>query len=256
MLPFRQLAAAVVILATLGWSSAAAQPPLSVAAASDLQMVLPAIAERFQRATGQALRISFGSSGNFVAQIRNGAPFDLFLSADTAYVQRLVESGHALRRSVTPYATGRLVLWARAGALDVRQGLSMLTDQRVRRIAIANPEHAPYGRAAMAALRHAGIAESIRPKLVLGENIAQAAQFVQSGNADAGLIALSLALAPVMQASGSYVDIPQSSFPPIEQAAVVISRSRQIAAAERFLAYLRQPEAVELLRASGFGVEP
>lgn len=256
MIATRTLAVAVLTIGMLAGRAAPAAAQLTVAAAADLQVVLPAIADRYRQSTGQVLRITYGSSGNFVTQIQNGAPFDLFLSADTAYVERLVESGHARRGSVTPYATGRLVLWARKDRrLDVGRGLSVLTDPRVRRVAIANPEHAPYGRAALAALRHAGIAEAIRTKLVLGENIAQTAQFVQSGNADAGLIALSLALSPALLASGSYIDIPPSSFPPIRQAAVVVSRSRQAEAAGRFLAYLRQPDAVALLRASGFGVD-
>jgi molybdate transport system substrate-binding protein len=257
MVAHRRVALTLLMLVTLLADSSPASAQLAVAAASDLQAVLPAIADRYQQRTGQILRISYGSSGNFVTQIQNGAPFDLFLSADTAYAERLVESGHAIRGSLTPYATGRLVLWARRDRpIDVGQGLAALTDRRVRRVAIANPEHAPYGRAAMAALQHAGVAEAVRGKLVLGENIAQAAQFAQSGNADAGLIALSLALSPAMRASGSYVDIPPSSFPAIRQAAVVVSRSRQAEAAQRFLGYLRQPDAVALLRAAGFGVDP
>jgi molybdate transport system substrate-binding protein len=123
-------------------------------------------------------------------------------------------------------------------------------------VAIANPEHAPYGRAALAALQHAGIAEAVKPRLVLGENVAQAAQFVQSGNADAGLIALSIALSPALRDAGVHVDVPPSFFPPLRQAAVVLARSRRQDMARAFVAFLTQPASVALLRASGFGTEP
>lgn len=237
--------------------SAVAHAQLAVAAASDLQVVLPAIAQRYQQATGQRLRISYGSSGQFVSQIENGAPFDLFLSADSAYAERLIASGHAAAGSLTPYATGRLVLWSRKDrGLDVSRGLSILSDAKVRRIAIANPDHAPYGRAALAALRQAGLTEAVRPRLVLGENISQAAQFVQSGNADAGLIALSLALAPALRSVGVFQELPASAYPPLRQSAVIVSRSRQPETAARFLLFLRSPDILDLLRTSGFGVEP
>src|SRR5206468_9754557 len=160
---------------------------LTVAAASDLQSALPAIASRFENATGQPVRLTFGSSGNFFAQIQNGAPFDLFLSADIDYPRRLASSGLAERGSLREYAVGRVVLWTRTDSgVDVKRGLAVLEDSRVRRIAIANPEHAPYGRAAVAALRHEGLYDRVRDKFVLGENISQAAQFADSGSADVG----------------------------------------------------------------------
>src|SRR5687768_931278 len=150
---------ALAVAAIAAWSSVAAQSartPLTVAAASDLQAVMPELVSRFERESGIPVRVSFGSSGNFFAQIQNGAPFDLFFSADIDYTTRLVAAGHADGATLTPYATGRLVLWTRKSTgIDVRRGVAILKDSRVRRIAIANPEHAPYGRAAVAALRAA-----------------------------------------------------------------------------------------------------
>jgi len=237
--------------------AAPASAQLSVAAAADLQAVLPDIGARFQRTSGHALRITFGSSGQFVSQIQNGAPFDLFLSADESFVRRLVASGHADGTTVAPYALGRLALWTRTDRkLDLTQGLAVLGSPAVRRIAIANPEHAPYGRAAVDALRRAGLYEQVRPRLVLGENVSQAAQFAQTGNADAGIIALSLTLAPAMRTTGTAVELPQDTFAPITQTGVVLRASRQRDAARRFLQFLSQPDIVQLLRDSGFGVRP
>ncbi len=237
---------------------ASAAPPapreLAIAAASDLQTVLPEIASRFQRETGVVVKASLGSSGNFFAQIQNGAPFDVFLSADIAYPKRLAASGHADASSQYGYATGRIVLWTRNDSgIDVRKGLAVLKDARVRRIAIANPEHAPYGRAAVAALRHDKLYDAVQSKLVLGENIAQAAQFADSGNADAGIIALALALGPALRSSGTYVEIAETSHPPIQQAAIIVSASTRKAAARQFITYLARPEIVQLLARFGFG---
>jgi len=228
---------------------------LTVAAASDLQSVLPAIASQFEKDTGQQVRLIFGSSGNFFAQIQNGAPFDVFLSADRDYPRRLEGSGHAEPGSLYEYATGRLVLWTRNDSgIDVRRGLTVLTEGRVRRVAIANPEHAPYGRAAVAAVRREGLYDRVREKFVLGENISQAAQFAQSGSTDVGLLALSLALSPTLKSSGTYVDIPESWYPPIEQAAVVLASSRQKPLARQFVDYLKNPASVRLLQSYGFAV--
>ena len=228
---------------------------LAVAAASDLQSALPAIVSQFQKDTGQQVRVTFGSSGNFFAQIENGAPFDVFLSADIDYPRRLEQAGQAERASLYEYATGRLVLWTRKDSgIDVRRGLTILTDARVRRIAIANPEHAPYGRAAVAALRHEGLYAQVQGKFVLGENISQAAQFAQSGSADVGLLALSLALSPTLKSSGAYIDIPQSWHPAIEQAAVILSSSRQKTLARQFIEYLKTADSLKILQSYGFVV--
>jgi molybdate transport system substrate-binding protein len=228
---------------------------LTIAAASDLQSALPAIASQFEKETGQRVRLTFGSSGNFFTQIQNGAPFDVFLSADIDYPKRLEAAGQAERGTLYEYATGRLVLWTRKDSgIPLGRGLTVLADARVRRIAIANPEHAPYGRAAVAALRHEGLYERVREKFVLGENISQAAQFADSGSADVGLLALSLALAPALESSGTYIDVPQSWHPPIEQGAVVLAASKQKVLARQFLDYLKKPAAAKVLQAYGFDV--
>lgn len=226
---------------------------LAIAAASDLQAVLPAISARFERQTGVSVRLTFGSSGNFFSQLQNGAPFDVFLSADLDYPDRLIAAGVGVRDSLYEYATGRIVVWARNDAgLDLRRGLHTLADARVRRIAIANPEHAPYGRAAVAALQHEHLYEGARPKLVLGENISQAAQFVQSGNADVGILALSLALAPALRPSGVYVEIPSAFHAPIRQAAIIVRASQHQASARQFLEFMKRPDIVQLMIAAGF----
>jgi len=233
----------------------AAAQSLTVAAASDLQSALPAIASRFEKDTGQHIGLTFGSSGNFFTQIQNGAPFDVFLSADIEYARRLEQSGQAERGTLYEYATGHLVLWTRNDSgIDVRPGLRVLTDERVRRVAIANPEHAPYGRAAVAALRHERLYERVRQKFVLGENISQAAQFAQSGSADAGVLALSLALSPALESSGTYIEVPESWYPPVEQAAVVLASSRQKPLARQFIEYLKNPEIRRILQSYGFAV--
>src|SRR5262249_36459097 len=212
----------------------------------------PAVAAQFEKETGHHLVVTYGSSGNFVAQIQNGAPFDLFFSADIDYARRLESTGLGEPGSLYEYAVGKIVLWTRKDSgINVAGGLQVLQDARVRKIAIANPEHAPYGRAAVAALKHAGLYDAVQAKIVLGENISQTAQFVQSGNADVGIIALSLAMAPALKSTGRYVEIPDSFYPPIEQAAVVMSASRQKPIAQQFLQYLKQPASVSTLQSFG-----
>jgi len=253
-MPILRSAVLLGSLSVLAAANAAAQP-LRVAAASDLQAALPGIAAGFEKATGKKVALIFGSSGNFFAQLQNGAPFDVFLSADIDYPRRLERDGQAEKGSLSRYATGRIVLWVRNDSpIDLTRGLAVLADPGVHRVAIANPDHAPYGRAAVAALQGAGVYERVQTKLVRGENISQAAQFVQSGNADAGLVALSLALAPALQASGRYVEIPDALYPPIEQAAAVVAASKQKAIARQFVEFLRQPESARVLTAFGFVV--
>jgi molybdate transport system substrate-binding protein len=199
--------------------------------------------------------LTFGSSGNFFAQIKNGAPFDVLLSADIEYPRQLEAAGLSDPGSLYQYAKGRLVLWTRNDSgVDVRPGLIALLDAGIRRVAIANPEHAPYGRAAVSALRHEGLYERVQGKLVLGENISQAAQFAQSGSADAGVIALALALSPTLKNSGTYTEIPESWYPPIEQAACIVASSRQKALARQFVDYLKKPDSLQILRSYGFTV--
>jgi molybdate transport system substrate-binding protein len=253
----RGLAAALVAAATLltsGATGAAAQP-LTVAAASDIQPVLPAIAAQFERETGQKVTLTFGSSGNFFAQIQNGAPFDVFMSADIDYPKQLERAGLTEPGSLYRYALGRIVVWTRNDSgVDIRSGLASLADPKVKRVAIANPEHAPYGRAAVAALRRESLYDRVQPKLVLGENISQAVQFAQTGNAEAGVIALSLALSAPLTESGTYVLVPESFHPPIEQAAIVVAASKQKPLARRFVELLKTPESVRLFSEYGFVV--
>lgn len=232
-------------------TSAVAQ--LRVAAASDLQPVLPALAEAFAARTGQSAVVTYGSSGTLATQIEHGAPFDVFLSADRDLAARLTATGVALAPSLTDLVEGRLVLWCRAVACPhAPDSVAALTDGPFARIAIANPDHAPYGRAAMAALQGAGVLTALRPRLVIAESVAQAAQFVQSGNAEVGILALSTAMTPVMQQAGRYTVLPPDSYPPIRQAGVTLARSAQPDLGRRFLAFLSEPANIARLTSAGF----
>ena len=243
------------VAAAAAWLAAttAGAQTLSVAAASDLLAALPAIAAGFEKNTGHKVAVTFGSSGNFFTQIQNGAPFDVLLSADIDYPRRLERSGEAEPGSLHAYANGRIVLWTRGDSgIDLRNGLAVLASPEVRRIAIANPEHAPYGRAAVAALRREHLYEQVQDKLVRGENVSQAAQFAQSGNADVGIVALSLALAPALKNAGTFVEIPESLYPAIEQAGVVVAASKRKQTAHAFLQFLENAESVRILETFGF----
>ena len=247
----RILATCVALLA--GALHVFAQQTVTVAAAADLQPVMTEIAARFERQSGAEVKLSFGSSGNFFAQIQNGAPYDLFFSADVDYPKELQAAGLIEPGSLYPYATGKIALWTPEGsAIDVRKGLTVLTSHAVKKVAIANPSHAPYGRAAEAALKSAGLWDSVSSKLVLGENIAQTAQFVQSGNADVGIVALSLVLAPAMKGQGKYFVVPQDLYPPLQQAAVVLKTSQHKTLARSFLQFMKSSEITSLLRRYGF----
>lgn len=224
-----------------------------VAAASDLQFAMAALIDEFRLAQPQiAVTPTFGSSGNFYAQIRNGAPFDLYLSADLSYPQQLADQGLAAGESLFTYAVGRVVVWVRPDSpLDVeRRGMDALLDPQVRRIAIANPEHAPYGIAAEEAMRSYGIYDDTQGKLVLGENVSQAAQFVDSGAADAGIIALSLAAAP--SAQGSWFEIPADRHGEIRQGGAVLASARDAGAALQFQRFLTSPAGRRILADFGF----
>lgn len=231
------------------------QQHLNVAAAADLKFALDEASAIFRRSHPQAnIRITYGSSGNFFAQITNKAPFDLFLSADRDYPRRLVALGLADERSEFTYAVGRIVLWVpNSSNLDIsKPGLEALADPSVKKIAIANPQHAPYGRAAEAALRKQKLWDKLQDTLVLGENIGQAAQFVESGSADVGVLALSLALSPQLKASGRYSIIPQNDYPTIEQAGVVLSYAAHPQTAELFRQFLCGTEGQALFARYGF----
>jgi molybdate transport system substrate-binding protein len=226
---------------------------LRIAAASDLQFAMDDLASGYQQQTAGKLSLIYGSSGNFYAQIQNGAPFDLFFSADVDYAQKLVDTQLGDPDSLFVYARGQLVLWAPSDVhLNLSQtGFAALRDPRVQKIALANPDHAPYGRAAVAALRRAGVYDQLKSKLVFGENISQAAQFAQSGSAQVGILALSLVLSPNMQ-SGDHWLIPSDLYPSIDQAAVLLTVSPNKAAARAFLAYVKSDTAREVLSRHGF----
>ncbi len=234
-----------------GWLLAGAAE-LTVAAAADLNAPLTEIANNFQKQTGNAVHLSFGASGNLTTQIENGAPYDVFFSADVGYPERLVKENLAESQSLTRYAVGALVLWVpEDSVLDVeRAGMQVLLNPAVKRIAIANPEHAPYGRAAVAALKHFGLYDRVAKHLALGESASQAAQFAQSGNALVGIIALAEAMA--LGHNGRYWIVPQDAYPALEQAAVITARSRNKELAGKFLEFVREPESAATLRRYGF----
>jgi molybdate transport system substrate-binding protein len=228
---------------------------ISIAAAADLSAVFPQVVASFEKETGKKVRINYGSSGQFLLQIENGAPFDIFFSADVQYPQRLESEGLTQPGTLYKYAIGKIVLYVPNGSqLDLSRGLRTLQSSAAKRIAIANPQHAPYGRAAVEALRKEGLYDSLQSKFVMGENISQTAQFVQSGNADAGIVALSLAISPAMKNAGCFVEIPLSDYTPLEQAAVVLKSSKDKATAALFLNYIKKPEIARLLADYGFSM--
>jgi molybdate transport system substrate-binding protein len=234
-------------------SSRRACGAITVAAASDLAFAMNEIAANFEKATGCGVRVSTGSSGNFLSQIENGAPFDVFFSADIEYPQKLEAEGLAAPGSTYLYAIGKIVLWVRNdSSLDISNGFAALRGPGVHKVAIANPQHAPYGRAAEDALRKAGVYDAVKDKLVLGENISQAAQFAESGNADAGILALSLAVAPGLKEKGRFWRVPENLYAPIQQGVVVIRASKNPQGAQAFLDFIKTPATAALLERYGF----
>jgi molybdate transport system substrate-binding protein len=226
---------------------------IRVAAAADLQFAMPDLAAQFEKQTGAKVNVTYGSSGNFFLQLQNGAPFDLFFSADIEYPRKLQSADLAEPSTLYQYAVGRIAIWTPIDAkVDVaRLGWKALLDASVQKIAIANPEHAPYGRAAVTALQKAGIYEQVKPKLVYGENISQAAQFVQSGNAQAGIVAMSLAVSPGMK-DGKRWEIPADMHPPIEQAAILMKSAKNKNGARAFLGFVKSESGRATLSKYGF----
>ena len=252
----RTLFLAVLFLLSAG--KVPAQPPapssavpLRIAAAADLQPVLPPILREFERQTGIHADASYQSSATLATQIINGAPFDLFLAADTSFPQRVIDAGRAEETEPIPYARGTLVLWTRNDSGVPALTPKALTSNAVRSIAIANPEHAPYGRAAQATLEHWHLLDAVRPKLRIAENIAQSAQYADSGNAQVGFISLTSALTPRLKADGHFVSIPPEDHPPILQGAVVVRNAPHARAAHRFLEFLRTAAIARVLAAEG-----
>ena len=251
------LFAAATLVAWLGvfppFSQDAFAEEIAVAAASDLNFAIKDLVAEYEKATGNHVKLSLGSSGNFYAQIQNGAPFDLYFSADIGYPKKLEEAGLTGPGSLYRYAVGRIVLWTNHSShRDVGKGLEILRDPAIKKIAIANPKHAPYGRAAVAAMQHFKVYDEAKDRLVLGENISQAAQFIESGACDIGVIALSLALAPTMKAAGTYWEIPSEAHPPLEQGAAILKSSKQQKTAQQFLEFMQSAQGQEIMRRYGF----
>lgn len=245
----RKLVLLTLILVLIG--SASAQE-LKIASAADLEVALEKVGAAFKKQSGIQLKVSYGSSGHFFSEIKNGAPFDVFLSADRDYPDTLDGLGKT-DQGITIYAQGRLVLWVsvRTG-LDPSANLDILSSNRINKIAIANPSHAPYGRAAVAAMSHFGVYDQVKSKLVTGESVAQAAQFAESGNAEAALIPMALASAENLRKTGHYVLVPPDSYPPLLQAAVVLRSSQNKPEAHRFVEFLRSPAAQKIFSENGF----
>ena len=257
-----QIVAAALLLAlagACGRSRPAPQPAVRIAAAADLRFALDELIAAFQHLHPDlAVSVSYGSSGNFYSQLLNGAPFDVFLSADLAYPRQLADRHLVVPQSEFTYGVGRIVVWVpSASTLDVEhQGLRALADPSIAHVAIANPAHAPYGRAAEAALRSAGVYEAVKEKLVLGESVSQTLQFVQSGAADAGVVALSLALSPTVAAQGRFAVVPLDLYPRMEQGGAVMSAARDRDAAMAFRAFMLGAPARDVLKRFGFFLTP
>ena len=246
----------VLLLASL----LGAAPPrkVAIAAAADLQFALTEVKEAFAKAQpGIEVSLTFGASGTFYAQLMSKAPFDLFLSADEGYPKKLVEAGLADGTTAFRYSRGHLVLWVPKGSPIPLEtlGLQALLHPAAKKVAIANPRHAPYGRAAEAALTKTGLLAAVTPRLVFGETSAQTSQFVQTGAADIGIIALSLALSPPMAATGRHWPVPEDTHPPLDQGGVVLNHAGDRAAAIAFRAFLQSPAGVAILRRYGFVVD-
>jgi molybdate transport system substrate-binding protein len=224
-----------------GLSAWAQQKELRVAAAADLQPVMPVVAQAYEHATGVKLVVSFGSSATLATQIIGGAPMDIFLGADFVNPEKIVAAGLADETAPTAYAKGTLVLWTRKDSGLLPLSMDRLTDPRVKTIAIANELHAPYGRAAADALRRMKLYDKVSPHFVVGENIAQTAQFVESGNAQLGLISLTTANTQHFREIGTYVLVPTSQYPEIRQCAVVMKNSDRRTDAHAFLDWLLSP---------------
>ena len=254
--PWTVAAALLYLYCALAAQEPKSSTELVVAAAADLSSALKEVAGNYEKKTGLKIKLSFGASGALTQQIQNGAPFDVFFSADMDYPRQLISTNDAEAASLYQYAIGKLVLWVPADSpLDVEhKGMQILLDPSVKKISIANPQHAPYGRAAVAALKHAGLYDQISDRLVLGENISQAAQFVESGNAQAGFVALAHAIAPEMKGKGKYWEVPADFYPLLAQGVVVLAHSQHKKEAAEFEEYIKSKDCTELLRKYGFSV--
>lgn len=226
---------------------------VSVTAASDLQYAMKEIISAYvKKNPHDKVSVVFGSSGKAFSQIGNGAPYDMFFSADISYPEKLKASGSAISEP-KPYAIGRMTVWVKkSSGLDAKKGILLLTDPKVKKIAMANPDHAPYGRIAREVMEHYKVYDRVKDKIVLGENIQQTAQFVQTGAADVGMIACSLALAPVLAKEGNYHLVPENSHKPIVQGYVLLKPALRNKTAKKFERFISSREARTIFRSYGF----
>ena len=244
----------LLLLLALPCAAAALAEKITIAAAADLKFAMDEIVTAFRQThPAEQVDVIYGSSGKFHAQIQQGAPYDLYFSADIAFPRALAQAGFAASE-VKPYALGRIVLWS--ASLDAsKMTLESLSDPQITRIAIANPKHAPYGKRAEEALRSLGLWEKLAPKLVYGENIAHTAQFVQTGNAQVGILALALAISPELASKGTYWLIPDTLHQPLEQGFVITQRAQGNALARRFADYMASPPARAVMARYGFALK-
>ncbi|MDO8745033.1 MAG: molybdate ABC transporter substrate-binding protein [Candidatus Brocadiaceae bacterium] len=245
-----------VVMCLMIWFSGIvrADEKILIAAASDLNFAMNEICRAFEKShPGIKVEVSYGSSGNFYAQIKQSAPYDIFFSADASYPSRLEEEGFAVKGQRQLYAIGKIVLWIpKKSALDPQKGLNVVLEPELKKLAISNPKHAPYGRAAEESLRYYGLLDKVQSKLVFGENISQTAQFVQTGSADAGIIAVSLAVSPSMAESGSYWVIPTESYSRLEQVYTVLQRGKGKSSVKTFLEFVQGKKGEKILSDFGF----
>ena len=245
----------IALIAVICTYQFCAAQSITVAAAADLQFAMQDFATQFQKQTGKEVKLIYGSSGNFFQQLQNGAPFDMFFSANLDYPKKLEAVGLTEPGSYYEYAKGKIVVWVpNQSTLDISSGMQALLNPSIKKIAVANPQHAPYGQAAVAAMQKDGIYDKVKNKFVLGENISQTTSFVMSGSADVGIVALSLALSPNMRDRGRYVEIPTADYPPIQQACVILRSSRNKETARQFLSFLKTTAAADALKSYGFDV--
>jgi molybdate transport system substrate-binding protein len=236
-----------------GHSSTTSAEELTIAAASALNWAMKEAAAKFETTSGVKVNLSVGSSGNLYSEITNNVPFDLYFSSDIGYPKKLEEAGMTAPGTLYRYAIGRIVLWVpKESRLDVDKGMELLRNSGINKVAIPNPKHAPYGRAAVSAMNHFQVYDTVKDKLAVAENPAQAARFVESGAADVGIIALSLALSPNMKAAGRYWEVPLDSHPTIEQGAVILKESKKQHLAKQFLEFVQGNEGQEIMRRYGF----
>ena len=249
----RWLVAVALFLGLSGGLCAAQE--ITVAAAADLQFVMQEVGARFQQESGKTVKLIYGSSGNFAQQLQNGAPFDMFFSANLDYPKQLEAAGLTEPGTFYQYAIGKIVVWVpNDSKLDVGSGLRALLNPSIKKIAIANPEHAPYGKAAVAAMQKENIYEQVKDKFVLGENISQTASFVASGSADVGIVALSLALSPNMKDKGRYAEVPAGDYPPSNKPASSCARPRTRDIAEQFLKFIQSSPIKSSFQKYGFAI--